>query len=360
MDKNKFKCPICNKSLKNIFLNLCRDCHPAKYKKRYYPHQRLRRTKRWKKRREKLLEQQDYTCQMCNKKFEKDLVITHVEDELHSGIYLGIWDDLYIKKMRGYFRREQEYIDEFLDYHLKKNVKESVSYFKTKNREKFERTIKFLEEFLKNPAKFEKKWNKTIRRDFEFAQLDFEKRVLPLFYDELVEKYKQEVKDIVEKYLNTEEVLVLCRRCHYAFEKGMKLCHICKENYHYPKYDYCYNCRTENMIFCPYCGKFFNQIESKTCPDCNKLYFQDNELIQSIFRFTPAELKWQEMEGDYCLLCKGSLDYERLPNYFNLIFSRNKISCIGFLCDDCASEVQNSYNPEYEENIQIRITNDPI
>jgi hypothetical protein len=40
-------------------------------------------------------------------------------------------------------------------------------------------------------------------------------------------------------------VKVLCRRCHYATEKGLTLCKTCGRRFHYPKYEVCSECHIQ-------------------------------------------------------------------------------------------------------------------
>jgi len=58
------------------------------------------------------------------------------------------------------------------------------------------------------------------------------------------EKFTAEKQMILNDYihLTDENAVVLCTRCHYAREKGMVLCKVCREGYHKPKYDRCWNC----------------------------------------------------------------------------------------------------------------------
>ncbi|MEJ2250332.1 MAG: hypothetical protein P8Y97_11855 [Candidatus Lokiarchaeota archaeon] len=67
------------------------------------------------------------------------------------------------------------------------------------------------------------------------------------------------VKNLLDPYLNTEHVLLLCQRCHYTHEKGMVLCELRRENYHRPRYNYLFNCKDKGFTFCPSCHIFFNK-----------------------------------------------------------------------------------------------------
>ncbi|UCE96859.1 MAG: hypothetical protein JSV51_04540 [Candidatus Bathyarchaeota archaeon] len=57
--------------------------------------------------------------------------------------------------------------------------------------------------------------------------------------DEIFAKRKQQA---YENYLDFKGVEVLCKRCHFAKEKGLILCRICNQGYHKSKYGKCWNC----------------------------------------------------------------------------------------------------------------------
>jgi len=56
------------------------------------------------------------------------------------------------------------------------------------------------------------------------------------------ELYAMRKKKADEMYMSFKNVMVLCRRCHFAKEKGLVICEICKERYHKPKYGKCWEC----------------------------------------------------------------------------------------------------------------------
>ena len=45
-----------------------------------------------------------------------------------------------------------------------------------------------------------------------------------------------------EEYASFEGCEVLCKRCHFAFHKGLYLCPKCKRKYAKPKYETCFDC----------------------------------------------------------------------------------------------------------------------
>jgi ribosomal protein L37AE/L43A len=62
-------------------------------------------------------------------------------------------------------------------------------------------------------------------------------------HKEEIDKIFAEVKENSNKnYLDFQNVTVLCRRCHYAREKGLVLCKVCHKQYHKPKFEKCWEC----------------------------------------------------------------------------------------------------------------------
>ena len=52
----------------------------------------------------------------------------------------------------------------------------------------------------------------------------------------------EHMEKLNEDYLQFKDVKVLCRRCHYAYHKGLTLCPICKTRYKKPRFDMCWEC----------------------------------------------------------------------------------------------------------------------
>lgn len=75
-----------------------------------------------------------------------------------------------------------------------------------------------------------------------------QKKYADLPYEELKEIVDQKFAKWKEKYLETymdfspENVLILCKKCHFALHKGMVLCKVCKKKYHKRRFDMCYTC----------------------------------------------------------------------------------------------------------------------
>jgi len=60
--------------------------------------------------------------------------------------------------------------------------------------------------------------------------------------DETYQHYKQREH---EKYLEMNDVVTICKRCHGALRYGKRICPICKKRYISFSFKMCYNCRLE-------------------------------------------------------------------------------------------------------------------
>ena len=63
--------------------------------------------------------------------------------------------------------------------------------------------------------------------------------------DLIQEHFAEAKKKIIDTYieLDKENIIILCTRCHYAREKGLLICPVCRTNYRKKQYPTCYNCR---------------------------------------------------------------------------------------------------------------------
>ncbi len=59
---------------------------------------------------------------------------------------------------------------------------------------------------------------------------------------EIRAQFAQEREAADKEYLAFDKIIILCKRCHYATEKGLVLCEICGQSYHRPKYGKCWGC----------------------------------------------------------------------------------------------------------------------
>lgn len=55
-------------------------------------------------------------------------------------------------------------------------------------------------------------------------------------------KIEEGLKEMDEKYLSMDDVVLLCGRCHWYVERGYVLCQICQKQFHEPRYPVCFDC----------------------------------------------------------------------------------------------------------------------
>jgi hypothetical protein len=60
--------------------------------------------------------------------------------------------------------------------------------------------------------------------------------------EELARLYTEHMEKLRESYLRFEGVTILCRRCHYAYHKGLNLCPVCKVHYKKKNHEMCWEC----------------------------------------------------------------------------------------------------------------------
>ncbi|MCW4031595.1 MAG: hypothetical protein NWE80_04445 [Candidatus Bathyarchaeota archaeon] len=84
-----------------------------------------------------------------------------------------------------------------------------------------------------------KRINPTYKRQKQFL---FRKRFAEKHKAEIERKFSEAKEEAMKEYLSLKKVEPMCRKCHYAREKGMVLCKLCQKNYHYKKYEKCFDC----------------------------------------------------------------------------------------------------------------------
>jgi hypothetical protein len=89
---------------------------------------------------------------------------------------------------------------------------------------------------FEKPVYRKKKTNRLSKRDWERFLATYE-----IVVDNLVSKQR---KEFHKYYMSFKDTQILCKRCHYADHKGMKLCAFCKKRYHEKKWDMCFICYT--------------------------------------------------------------------------------------------------------------------
>jgi hypothetical protein len=92
---------------------------------------------------------------------------------------------------------------------------------------------KALQQYMIPPGLSEREYRKTL--EYEWAR---DNRL------EISEAFEEEKRRVLGKYveLTPENVIILCSRCHFAREKGLLICPVCKENHRQKRYATCYRC----------------------------------------------------------------------------------------------------------------------
>ena len=77
---------------------------------------------------------------------------------------------------------------------------------------------------------------------------DFQEGNFKKLYNEWLEENRikelieEEIEKAREEYESLENVVALCRRCHFASLKGMDICPVCRKKYKSLRYETCFDC----------------------------------------------------------------------------------------------------------------------
>jgi hypothetical protein len=91
--------------------------------------------------------------------------------------------------------------------------------------------------------------------------------------EQINEDVKKRLAPLDEEYMSLTNCEALCKRCHWAAERGLMLCPVCKVHYMNPRHSKCQHCAM--VIYKhPWCGREFNVdsrynvYPSDFCEDC--------------------------------------------------------------------------------------------
>ena len=374
MSDDRSKCITCGKEINPYFYPFCLDCLPYRYPKRKHPHQKIRETKEWKINREKRLKESGDQCDWCKSSLNKPLVIHHSK-RLDSTIYEAIWkaivqkiqndliksDDKWKKTWDELWTKEsiQRRTDEIQRRNLKRKKakkkdtcpscgKASLSERKTKKPKYRCKHCTF--EFEKPKIQIPKHYylsTHTLKKKVEAEIRSFFKsQIIAQCFAEVNKQYQEEVNKYVEVYLTMRNTLVLCKKCHYAIERGMKLCPECNQNYIYPRYQKCVKCSND---------EFFKKHKAYyVIEETEKHYvirsIYDKKLvgiIQGLWhgsKWDPQQEVWKIKKYAFHIIQKKLLDY---------LMSTGKVHNLGFVKDDLYNSVKEELQKKknYREDI---------
>ncbi len=94
------------------------------------------------------------------------------------------------------------------------------------------------------------KTNNPKRKRCKLTSSKLRKQFHALFYkkhrNEIINLFYIKKEKAITEYMEFKDVIILCRKCHFAYHKGLKLCSECKINYHTPKHEKCWTCFQNN------------------------------------------------------------------------------------------------------------------
>ena len=86
-------------------------------------------------------------------------------------------------------------------------------------------------------------WAPMVSRSMSFYFQQEHEEEIKKRYAEYKLKAKKDYGD-----LENSDIILICKRCHFAYHNGMVLCKTCKKTYHKRQYSSCYNCKTYNPV----------------------------------------------------------------------------------------------------------------
>ena len=361
-------CVICGDTKEHPLSPLCTKCAPYMYKKQSFPHQLVRRRKVWRENRKKTIEERGNQCEWCGS--EKEPFSIHHNQEINSRTYEKIWGELLMKMIQNFIESEPEredWVKEFLSFENKLGLKNSINFYKEKagnkavkscpgcestslvdkkksqprykctkcgkefnqpNSKPKKNTIKKLKALQNFESKGEKPEGNIIQNlSYNAQQASFKLIgiLLPQIFDETIKEYKKQVEILTKNYSDMTEVSVVCKRCHYAHNRGLILCEKCNQNYRKPKFETCYQCHIK-------------EVEAND-PIAKK--------IREIFNVTQKDLWYMAIEEE-CVVCGCWVGYsvEQFDAYLTEENEEDDI-CVGAICPQCHEEFKVSNETRY-------------
>jgi len=323
-------CVICGDTKEHPLSPLCSKCAPYMYKKQSFPHQLVRRRKVWRENREKIINERGNQCEWCGS--EKEPFSIHHNQEINSRTYEKLWGDLLIKTIQNFIESEPEredWVENFLSFENTLGLKNSIKFYKEKAGKSGKKdTIKKLEALQKFESEGEKP-ERDIIKNLSYIDLQASFKLigilLPQFYDKTIKEYNKQIEILTKNYSDMTEVSVVCKRCHYAHNRGLILCEKCNINFRRPQYDMCPQCRRK-------------EVEAND-PIAKK--------IREVFNVTQKDLWYMAME-DECVVCKFWVgdSVEQFDAYLTGENEDDDI-CIGAICPQCHDEFRVNNETRY-------------
>ncbi len=206
-------------------------------------------TKEWKEKRDKIINEHS-ACELCGS--TEELVIHHPNSMGRETIEHAVWQDFY-----------RWFCDEYLKIYP--TEEELKTYSTGVSQHRHDGVPKWHREIVEHKNDYHNRFANTIERRYVMSEEfeEFNSKRWHKMYDEAKEADKDNIKSLIDelvtiedkKYMNFEDIQVLCKRCHFAYHKGMDLCPVCKKKYKKKQYKTCYDCLQKVEHECFHCKK---------------------------------------------------------------------------------------------------------
>ena len=306
-------CVICGNLKEEPYFPLCRKCSPQLYNKGCHPHQKARNRKKWKENRAILIEKAGNKCEWCGS--DKTPFSIHHPKEINYHTYDHIWDTIIYERVSKLLKDDsilRKKLELRTKLEQKKVLKQNLKYLEERaienqmkvcpsclsNRISERKTItpryrcsackkEFKTPQNRTPQRYVKaiENKKSKLRSQNYSNIPISPNITfgplyPIFYDDALATYKNVVQQLICNYEEMTGVVVICKRCHYAHNKGKILCEKCNENNRKPNYETCYQCHIK-------------EVEAND-PIARK--------IRLIFNVSQQDLEYKLMESE-CVIC---------------------------------------------------------
>lgn len=208
--------------------------------------------KKWREDREKIIANSDGNCSWCRR--EGTLVVHHINPPKFGLIAYNEVSLLFFEEYFDNGAKEDEFnklMEKAVDWVLKKVKKKTVNRCPTCYRAT-----------LYERKTMEPKYKCTSCKHVCDEIIEDKTIWYPSLYRSVIfnfnQDYKKQIKEKYEAYkikansdyndLEKSDIILICKKCHYAHHNGMVLCKTCKKKYHKRKYSSCYTCKTENVL----------------------------------------------------------------------------------------------------------------
>ena len=195
-------------------------------------------TKEWKEQRDKIINDCS-VCELCGSK--ENLVIHHPNSKNRETIKKEVWQDFYkwfcdeysktyppIREISNCYTGEKHHRHEsHPNWHPINRKHRDDAHNRDSNIETRDDCVNASATYREhNNERWRKMWDESKQQN---------KDIIKSKIDEITSIENK-------KYMDFEDIQVLCKRCHWATHRGMDLCPVCKQKYKKKQYKTCFDC----------------------------------------------------------------------------------------------------------------------